>query len=368
MSSISDRISKQLGFALGCLLLLQISPLSLAKSDSSVVQLALVKAGTITAKLQLSGTVKAISSSRLAAETEGIVLTRYVEVGDSVAKGELLLALRDTHTRLAVEAAQAYKQKAEASVQLAAIDEQRLADLVTSRSTSQGSYDAARAKLAQARAELDAASAELGQLQDLLQRHQITAPFEGVITARHIEAGDWIERGGIAYELTNPGNLYLALAVPQKYFPLVAIGDPVSVAIVGQQLSSHITRIIPLAATDTRTFIVWVALDRQGLIPGMSAQATLYAAQPFNKSEDKPATSSLLVPRDALIRKADGKLTLWRVNKNPPLNVEQLTVDQEGDSAEGWISIRASGLAAGDRVVIRGNETLRPGQSVTLQP
>ena len=345
------------------------------KASVTPVMIAAVKQAPHSQQLQLSGTVYSAQTSKLAAEVNGLVMKRFFEVGDQVHQGDLLLSLRDTPSQLLVEAAKAGVAQAQATVQLAKIDEQRLANLIKSHSTSAESYDAAKAKLAQGQAALAATNAEQARLEDQLQRHHIHAPFTAIISARHAEVGDWLESGSLVYEISAQQALHVALPVPQQYFSALSVKDKASIDIADNIIQSQIVRIIPWVDSKTRTFTVWLALDnsRSLFVPGMSAQVQLL----LNHKPNNRHSGELLpaVPRDALIRKANGQTSVWRVgksainndeNKNAEYGVESLTVEVLG-SHQGWVTLKPGALKKGDWVVVRGNETLRPGQSVTLQ-
>lgn len=360
--------------ALGlCLLLFTLTVYG--KPSAAPVFISTVKNAQYSQQLQLSGTVNSAQTSKLAAEVNGLVMKRFFEVGDQVQQGDLLLSLRDIPSQLLVEAAQAGVAQAQATVQLAGIDEQRLANLIKSRSTSAESYDAAKAKLAQSQAGLAAAKAELARLEDQLQRHHIHAPFTAVISARHAEVGDWLESGSLVCEISAQQALHVALPVPQQYFSSLSVKDEVSIRIAGITIVSQIKRIIPWVNGKTRTFTVWLALDNsQNLfVPGMSAQVKILLNGKLNNRDLGDLLAA--VPRDAIIRKANGKTFVWRVsqsainndeNNSTEYSVEQLRVEELG-SHQGWATLKAGSLKEGDWVVVRGNETLRQGQAVILQ-
>ena len=70
-------------------------------------------------------------------------------------------------------------------------------------------------EVAEDQAVLDKASAEAGYRQGLLQRHQLIAPFAGVITARHAELGEWIVPGNAALTLVSTEQLRLEFQAPE---------------------------------------------------------------------------------------------------------------------------------------------------------
>ena len=91
------------------------------------------------------------------------------------------------------------------------------------------------------------------------------------------------------------------------------------------------------------------------MAPGMSAQLV------FALREGR---LTVRVPRDAILRKPDGSTSVWIVNEEDKPAVSERKVEI-GRSLRGWIDVK-SGIDAGMRVVVRGNETLREGQKVRI--
>ena len=121
---------------------------------------------------------------------------------------------------------------------------------------------------------------------------------------------------------------------------------------------AQIDALIAVTDPNARTFTLRVVPVRQDLAiaPGMSAQAVIS----FNTGNE-----GLVVSRDALLRQPDGRITVWVVEQNGKGHIARERRVEIGLSFDGLTEIR-SGLKAGDRVVVRGNESLTDGQSVLL--
>ncbi|MGD8476797.1 MAG: efflux RND transporter periplasmic adaptor subunit, partial [Burkholderiales bacterium] len=154
--------------------------------------------------------------------------------------------------------------------------------------------------------------------------------------------------------------LRIDVQVPQEHFEQVSVGSVVSVeldALAGKSLEGKVQARVPVNSADARTFLVRVTVkDGSKLMtPGMSAQVVL----PLHG-----AAATVRVPRDAVLRKPDGTTTVWVVSDGNTPTVSEQRV-QLGRSLRDWVDVR-SGLSAGMRVVVRGNETLTEGQQVRV--
>jgi RND family efflux transporter MFP subunit len=139
-------------------------------------------------------------------------------------------------------------------------------------------------------------------------------------------------------------------------------GTPVRVgvdALPGQGIDARIALVVPVSDPEARTFIARAAIENKAglLAPGMSVSALLRIGT---------ARAAEVVPRDALIRYPDGRTTVWvaEVDSDSYLVNERLV--KTGLSFDGVIEI-LQGLTAGERVVIRGNESLQQGQQVRIK-
>ena len=368
----------------------------------------------ISEELRLTGTVAPKRYSLLSAEFAGIVEEVIADEGDVVAEGQELLRLRDTATRLRLEqsrseaarfraildeltngerpevvkAARAEVEQARAALVLAAQQRDRLQDLLDSHIASQSEYDAVAAEadrataevarlqadyerlsngarveeVEQARADVQAAEARTAQLEYELERHTLRAPFAGVIGEKRVEAGQWLGVGEPAFSMAELDPLRLRVLLPDRYFGEVLPGTKVHVtfdALPGRALEEQVTTRVPLGNAASRTFPLLVDLENPELLfaPGMLARVAI----PVGKRAQEP---SLLVPKDALVRAADGSQDVWVVREEGGKEVAQPVRVSTGSSWRDMVEITGGELREGDRVVVRGNEVLFPGQAV----
>lgn len=335
-----------------------------------------VKRSDIESELQLTGNIVAQHSVNISSEVSAVVDDISVEAGDRVTKGQELIQLRQVGAELELDIKRAEARSAEAQLKIAQIEERRLRKLLDKNSVSVGSYDQAAAQVQQLQANLAARKSEVTLLEDLLKRRTLRAPFDGVITSRHVERGAWAVIGSTLLSLESLDDLRLELAVPEKYY--VQIKDRKSAVKVkvsfdgdvrdnGKDAQSgelSISRILPFADS-SRNFEVWVNVDNKNgyWIPGMTAQARLQWVD-----DDRYPMS---VSRDAIVRNANGAIIVWKVIQKQegdwtgvPIAIKVGNGSGKYVAIKNEDSIPANQLKVGDDVVVRGNESLRPNQIV----
>jgi RND family efflux transporter MFP subunit len=329
--------------------------------EAARVSVAVPAAATFGERFSISGTLTAKRSAQLSPRVDGLVARLMVDAGDRVKAGDILLQL---DTAVATQAlARAAAATAEAT---AASDEaQRRLDegqrMQHKSFISASQVDTLKAELRLAQAALDSARAAEREQKELLDRHTLPAPFAGVIAERLAEVGEWASRGTPVLTLVALDQVWLDLRVPQERYSDLTAETRVEVypdALPGVKLSARIEAKVPVTEANARTFLLRLRVDddQDRLLPGTSARAeiALPAAEP-----------ALAVSRDALLRQPDGGYSLFVVEgSGTALVARQRTVRVLRD--QGDLVAVAAGLAAGERVVIRGNEQLRDGQSVQL--
>lgn len=309
----------------------------------------------------LSGTVVAERRARLSPRVDGLLTELRVEAGDEVAAGDLLLRQDDAVARLALARLRA--QSAEA--QAAAGEAERLLaearELVKGKFVPTSQVATREAELALAEAALASARAAEREQAELVERHRLPAPFAGVVAARYVDLGEWLQRGTPVLELVDPESLWIEVQVPQERHAELRAG-------AAYQLRSgpgatpqpaEVAALLPVVDPSARTFLLRLRPTQAdaALLAGASAEVEI--ALPARE----PA---LAVSRDALLRRADGSHALFVVQAQGEGWVARERGVRVLRDAGGQVAI-AEGLSAGDRVVVRGNEALRDGQAVRIE-
>lgn len=314
-------------------------------------------------QLPLTGTVVARNLATLSPQLSGQVRAYLVDAGDSVEAGQVLVELDDRLAQLELEAAEADLRAAQVRLSEAKRQLSENEELYRNQHIGSSLLEAARSAVNIAQAEVETATVKRNQQQERVHYHQVAAPFDGVIAARQIDPGEWVNPGTPMFTLVELEQVQVDLQVPQFYFSRVRPGQPVEVrfdAYPERTFAAHIDVRVPLSEAETRTFLTRILMDNpEGLIvPGMSARVRISLV-------DESAEAVIQVPRDAVLRNADGSQYLYRVVEDQPATVEQVQI-RTGQAIENRVAIVSGDLQSGDLVVVEGNETLTPGREVRL--
>lgn len=344
--------------------------------DPSRVEVAPVVLEQTAPTMRLVGTVRPRLRSVLAAEVAGMVVEMPVDEGDAVKQGQILCRLRDNQLRFRHAGASA--QRAELAAALAAalaartkakFEVDRLSRLYAEgrgtekeQQDAQADFDAADARVEQARQAVAAQEAAVEALADDLERTTIRAPFDGRIVSKRTEIGSWVMQGGAVFEMLDLGVARVRISVPESIIRYCGVGAPVGVTVeaLGKSLTGAVARVIPDGDEKARTFPIEVDIPN----PQTELKAGMFvrAATPSG-----PRAERLVVPKDAIVLR--GPVSMVFVVREAeqghmamPLPVEVVA------EIEDRAAIQTQGLRAGEMVVVRGNEYLFSPTPVVILP
>lgn len=312
--------------------------------------------------LDLVGSVTAAQDAALSPRVSGLVQAVKVDAGDVVRRGQVLLEIDPTMAQLALRRADAAVLEGRTQVQEA----RRLRDEARALSergdVPQSQYRTREAQASLAEATLARLDAERQEQAEIVARHAMPAPFDGVIRRRLTDPGEWVQTGTAVLELVATAGARIDVQVPQRYLPMLDAQTPVEVRLDAnpeRAINGRIGARVPTPDPGTRTFLVRVALpqDVTDASPGMSARLR------FELSRDTPA---LRIERDAIKRYPDGTTTVWTVEgdgEERPVREIPVTL-AEGSGPHATV---IDGLRPDQPVVIRGNESLRADQTVRIR-
>lgn len=312
-----------------------------------------------TETLTLSGSLTAERRALLSPRVDGLVKEVLVDAGYRVKQGDILLRQDPAIATQQLEQAKAATSEAQASANEAerlVKEAKRLRGdnyiSATELANRESNFALSQAALAAARAMQNTAAEQL-------RRHELPAPFSGVISAKMTEAGEWVNRGDQVLELVALDPVRLDVNVPQERFAEITTESRVEIlpdALPSRKLSGKITALVPVSDAQARSFLVRILVDAEdvNLLPGTSASAVIY----ITGEQDK----GYRVPRDAVLRHPDGGRSVFIVDDQNKAQRRSVTVGSE--SSEGIIITQ--GLTADDLVVIRGNEVLQDNDEVEI--
>lgn len=345
---------------LAILLLLNLTATRAAEAPTVVVEQA--RETEIVRQVPLSGTVTSAKVSRLSAEISGQVESIRVDFGDRVEAGEVLLMLDSEIGKWAYQASQAQTEQLRAELSDARRRYQDAQRLRKQNSISENEIQLRKAEVEIKAAALKRQEAEEQRQQARFARHVVRAPFNGVISDKLTEEGEWVDPGTTVLELVGLDTLHADFSVPQAFYPLINDNSRITLtldALSERQFEGRIDTVVPVNDRSARTFMLRVLFDSVdvNIIPGMSVNGLLQL------SADR---HGIVVSRDAVLRYPDGRVTVWVVREQEDgLRVVERRVTT-GHGFDGQVEIR-EGIKAGDTVVVEGNEALEANQAVRIE-
>ena len=345
------------------MLLLIATPLSFAELTVSYV--------TVTPQAEFStnrvyaGTSRAARRAELGFKRGGEVATVMVDLGDSVAAGQLLAQLDTRALASDLRRAQseevlaaANRRSASAQTELAANTERRVRALRANGNVSQQAFDEAHLQYRASRAQLEVAQASLGRAQAAveamevaLSEAEIRAPFGGVIQARHVDEGSQIGPGSPALSLVETSKREAHIGIPESAVTSLTVGDAYTINWQNVSASAQLRSLLPEVNPNTRTVTAVFTVADQRIPLGAVVELSLRQRVPGN---------GFWVPIDALTAMDRG---LWGVFIIDAENIVQQRlveiVHNEGDRA----FVRGL-LSTSDRVVATGTQRIVAGQRV----
>ncbi len=296
------------------------------------------------------GTVISRNLARLAAEVEGR-LEWVADVGTVVRKGESVARLDEVLLKQTMIADQAAVTREQARLKYQTAEVNRLAPLVKKQSVPQSQFDEAVSNRSMTQAEIGAAEAQVALTRERLKRANLRAPFDGVITERLLQAGEWAESGATVVRLVDTSSLEVQTWVPVNAPKFIRPGSKLNLAGNPSNAVGTVRTIIPVGDNRSRLYEVRLAMDHDRWPVGSDVRVAVPSAE---------ARKVLTIPRDALVLRRDGT-TVYRIDAE---GLAQRISVNTGMAVGEFIEV--DGVQLGDRVVTRGAERLRPGQNVTI--
>ncbi|KVF42556.1 efflux RND transporter periplasmic adaptor subunit [Burkholderia seminalis] len=311
--------------------------------------------------LVLPGRLDAYVDAPIYARVPGYLHAWYADIGAHVKAGQLLASIDTPDLDQQLQQARADLQSASANERLAAITAARWAEMLAQDSVSQQEADEKRSDLDAKRAAVAARTADVRRLEALESFKRLTAPFDGVVTARKTDVGALIDAGSgnraELFTVSDARRLRLYVHVPQDDAAAIRAGMQAVLTVPerpGQTfdatLADSAQSIDPASGTLLAQFSI--ANPAGTLFPGEYAQVRL--AMPG-------AAHALTIPASTLIFRHDGlQVAVLDANGHARLRNVSIATDL-GTRVE-----IASGLAAGDRVIDNPPDSLADGDPVRI--
>lgn len=343
-----------------------------AQGRAAAVGVQTVELQTLSETVPVFAEVRTARDGAVAGRIAGNVEKINVLAGDRVSEGDVLVELNRELLTIRVNQSQAEVAEAQAGIVTAqaGLDRRQLAfdrvDALRASSTvSQGRFDDAQAdlleatsQLAEAQARETSARARLAESQYQLDRSVIRAPFSGVVLEVNTIPGAFIQAGTAVVRMLDTSAFEVQANVPSRYVQGLQPGVEVTAKTeTDTPIQLTLRAVLPVEDPATRTRAVRLTMA------GSDDSALVAVGQSLTVSIPVGAPRELLsVPKDALVQARGGWMVFVAAEgKAQPRNI---TIGVPlGDRYE-----VVDGLQAGDQVVVRGNERLRPGQDIVPTP
>lgn len=308
-----------------------------------------------------TGVVRARIETDMAFRTLGRMMSRKVDVGDLVHRGDVLAEIDPLALQLAVRSAEAELRSAQAQSANAATNETRKRRLIQSKAVSIADHDLAEQQLKSATANAVKATASLAKAHEQLGYSELRAEFDGVVTATAAEMGQTVSTGQPILKLARLEQRDVIVDVAEAQFSTVRLEDRFNVAL---QLDSRIQaigvvrEIAPQADPNTRTYRLKIAIDQSLDIFRLGAVVT---ATPLVEERNEP----IALPVSA-IRSEGGASQVWVLDRSTA-KVSLRSVEIDASTSDARSVVVQSGLSEGEEIVIAGVDELTDGQKVKLE-
>jgi RND family efflux transporter MFP subunit len=274
-------------------------------AESIPVSVFTVRPSTATAGFELEGTVQAMRQATLAAQIGGNVLSLQVKAGDRVKAGQVVARIDERDAQAAVQRGDAGLAQAEGVLRTARLGAERTRELRRQGFVSQAALDVAETDLSTAQAGADQARAARSQATLVRGHATLVAPFDAIVLATHLEAGDLALPGRTVATLYEPGALRVVVQVPASRGAQARSAQQVVVRLPDGSTAKPASQYV-LPSTDPVSQTVECRLDLDastagGLTPGQSLPVR------FEGGTTVGAPATPWVPNSAVLKR--GELT-----------------------------------------------------------
>lgn len=294
----------------------------------------------------ISGTLEAVTKIRLYNEESGRITKLPYHEGDFVKKGTLLVQLDNELLKTDVAKATATKEQAK-------VDLSRVKKLLPKKISTEE-------EVAKAATILDLAVAEEKRQLTRLQRTSIKAPIDGLITKRFYEPGDLLPQQSHIHSIIDPSALQLKASLAERWIPLVAINQPVTLridALGDKAFNARVARIHPTIDPNTHKGIIEIILKPvpKGAKVGLFSRAKI----------ELTATDRLIIPVHTIQYEPQGAYVFRVIEDDDGQSIAEKVFIEQGQQF-GPVTEVLSELNPGDRIVSRGYLGLRNGKKVAV--
>ncbi|WP_332855124.1 efflux RND transporter periplasmic adaptor subunit [Duganella sp. S19_KUP01_CR8] len=320
--------------------------------------IAAIDARSLAVSLPLSGSLAPLSSATIKSKVSGVVEATTVQEGMAVSAGQVLARIDQADLRARLQQQQAMLDEAQAKLSLATKNETNSGALLKQKYISQNAYDSTQNSVDLARANVKSAAAMVEIARIALNDGVIKAPISGVVSKRHVQAGEKLAPDMPVYSIVNLSELTLEAQVPASEIPRVKVGQEVKFKVDGFQgrdFAGKVARINPATETGSRAMLVYISVknDDSALRAGMFAKGSIVT--------DRSAVMPI-VPLTAL-RTEKGQQVVYKIEQGKVV-AQPVKLGLRNED-EGYAEV-VDGLAQGANVIVSKLDGVKPGNQVKL--
>ncbi|MYM72167.1 efflux RND transporter periplasmic adaptor subunit [Duganella sp. FT134W] len=320
---------------------------------------AAVSARSLAVSLPLSGSLAPLSSATIKSKVSGVVEATTLQEGMAVRAGQVLARVDQADLRARLQQQQAMLDEAQARLALATKNETNSQALLKQKYISQNAYDSTQNSVDLARASVKSASAMVELARIALNDGVIKAPIDGVISKRHVQAGEKLALDMPVYSIVNLAEMILEAQVPASEIPRIKVGQDVKFRVEGyaqRDFHGKVARINPATEAGSRAMLVYIAVPNgdNALRAGMFAKGSIVT--------DRSAVAPI-VPLAAVRSDKDGKHLVYKVEQGK-LVAQPVKIGLRNED-EGYAEV-TEGLQQGANVIVSRLDNLKPGAAVKL--
>ena len=315
------------------------------------VRVAIAAIESLAPETIVPGTVVSRNDAKLAAEVNGRLL-EVADVGTFAGRGDEIAKIEDTTIRLRRDELQAEVESAKARLKYLESEERRYVQLAESNLTAATKLEETRSDRDVSRSDLQVAKSRLAQVEDQLDRTSIKAPFDGIVVERLMMPGERVDVGRNVVRMVDQQHLEVIARAPLEYYSFVRTGQQLKLRTGSVVTSGTVRTVVAVGSENTHQFELRLDIESNRFPVGQTLRVSIPTSN---------AREALVVPRDALVLRPEG-ISIFVVDEDK--KSKQLMVTTGIDAGD---RIEVIGeVKDGDTVIIRGNERLRPGQSVSI--
>ncbi len=288
------------------------------------------------------GLVEATRQSTVSAQISGRVKEILFDVGDRVKAGQLILRIDEREAAQAVAGSQAQLAQAQANLDNAKATYARAKQLYAQKFISQATLDKAQADYQVAAGQAAASHAGANQAGLTRAYTAVTAPYGGVVAARHVEVGEMVKPGQPLMTGFDPSEMRALVSVPQ--YKLAEIGKHPEVTVEVPNLNRYIkaASVVVQPLADARTHAtevrVYLPANEPGIYPGMFVRAYFVVGK----------VRRLMLPASAVLHRSE-LAAVYVVDETGGVKLRQVRLGET--STDGGVEVLA-GVNPGEKVAL----------------